>query len=139
MNKLLACFSLFLFVGFSGSASADAPQEIAGATTVDAEALIEMIMSVDGLIVVDARVPGDYDAAHIEGAYNLVSSDANAETLAAILPTADTPVVFYCNGLSCGRAAEAVDAALAAGYSNVHYFARGMEEWNDLGLPVITN
>lgn len=139
MSRLVAFLSFVLFVGFAGGASADAPTEIPGATTVNAESLIDMILSVDGLVVVDARMSSDFDAGHIEGALNLSSSDTNAESLAAIIPSTDTPVVFYCNGLSCGRASEAVGIALEAGYSNVYYYARGMEEWYDLGLPVITN
>ena len=56
--------------------------------------------------------------------------------LAEAVPAKDAPVLFYCNGLSCGRAANAAQKAVDWGYSNVYYYALGMDEWRELGLPL---
>ena len=50
----------------------------------------------------------------------------------------NTPVVMYCNGIKCGRAAKAVKAAIELGYTKVYYYALGMGEWKEKGLPVVS-
>ncbi|MGY6634534.1 MAG: rhodanese-like domain-containing protein [Alkalilacustris sp.] len=118
---------------------ADAPTHIDGATTVDADGVIALITDHPDLVILDNRREGDYAAGHIEGAVRLIDTDMTGpDVLAAHVPTTDTPVLFYCNGLACGRAANAVQMAVGWGYGNVHYYALGMEEWSTLGLPVVT-
>ena len=120
-------------------ALADAPMNIDGATTVDAEAIIDLIGGTADLVILDNRREADFAAGHIEGAIRLIDDDITGpDVLAGVIPSTDTPVLFYCNGLACGRAAAAVEMAVGWGYSNVHYYALGMQEWNDLGLPVVT-
>ena len=123
----------------AGPVLADAPMTIDGASTVDAEGVIALITDRADLVILDNRREGDYAAGHIEGAIRLIDTDITApEVLAGVVPGTDTPVLFYCNGLSCGRAANAVAIAVGWGYSDVHYYALGMEEWSMLGLPVVT-
>lgn len=130
--------SMTLGLGLLGSAAlADAPLAIAGATTVDAEGVIALITNAPGLVILDNRRESDYAAGHVEGAVRLIDTDITGpDVLAAHAGASDTPLLFYCNGLSCGRAANAVQKAVEWGYSNVHYYALGMSEWNELGLPV---
>lgn len=131
------CFAAGL--AFSAHAG-EAPMEIPGATTVDAEGVIALIESTPDLVILDNRSVADYDAGHIEGAIRLIDTDINgAADLAAHVPSMDAPVLFYCNGLSCGRAANATEMAIDYGYTNVSYYALGMTEWRDLGLPLVTN
>lgn len=126
-------------IGASG-AYADAPVSINGAHTVNAEGVIELIMNTPGLVILDTRRESDYAAGHIEGAVRLIDTDITGpDVLAAHAGTTGSPLLFYCNGLSCGRAANAVQMAVEWGYSNVHYYALGMSEWNELGLPVVAN
>lgn len=121
------------------ASAADAPQTIAGATTVDANGVIDLIGAEAGLVILDNRREGDFAAGHIEGAVRLIDTDITGpEVLAEHVPSLDAPVLFYCNGLSCGRAAAAVEMAVGWGYTAVHYYALGMTEWNELGLPVAT-
>lgn len=126
-------------VSLASAALADAPMQIDGATTVDAEGVIALITDRPDLVILDNRREGDFAAGHIEGAIRLIDTDITGpEVLAGVVPGPDTPVLFYCNGLSCGRAANAVEMAVGWGYSGVHYYALGMTEWAELGLPVIT-
>jgi rhodanese-related sulfurtransferase len=67
----------------------------------------------------------------------LIDTEMTEETLAKVVPSKDTPVLFYCNGVKCGRAAKAVEKAVAWGYTKVHYYALGMEEWTRKRLPLI--
>ncbi|MEX2630335.1 MAG: rhodanese-like domain-containing protein [Tistlia sp.] len=134
LKLALAALAVTLFASLP--AHADAPVEIPGATTVDADGVIALFDQHPDLIVLDNRKEKDFSAGHIEGAERLVDTDVNADTLAAVLPSKDAPVLMYCNGLKCGRAANAVQSALGLGYSKVYYYAKGMEEWNAKGLPV---
>lgn len=129
--------ALFATVG----ARADlAPMEIDGATTVDAEAIIDLITNQADLVILDNRREGDFNAGHIEGAVRLIDTDVTGpDVLEMYIPSPDTPVLMYCNGLACGRAANVVQMAVDWGYSNVYYYALGMEEWNELGLPLVSN
>ena len=137
-----SALSIALAFGFLAApiAHANAPETLPGATTVDAEGVIELIMNTPDLVILDNRREGDYAAGHIEGAIRLIDDDiTGVDVLVAHGVNADTPVLFYCNGLSCGRAAEAAQMAIGWGYSNVYYYALGMSEWNSLGLPVVSH
>ena len=143
MNKFLmtltgAVMAATIIVMPSMAEKKDAPSEIAGATTVDAERVIEIIDEMDDLVLIDARKAKDFIAGHIDGSINIVSTDVNADTLGAALAAKDTPVLFYCNGVKCGRSSVASTAAVAAGYTNVFYYWKGMGEWKEQGLPVVT-
>ena len=136
----LTSFLMFtiLLVGTGAPARAqDAPTTIAGATTVQAQQIIDLIAKEPGLVLLDNRKPEDFAAGHIEGAVRLIDTDITADALAKHAKTKDTPIVFYCNGLKCGRAAKATVMAIEHGYQRVFYYALGMDEWNKLGLPVV--
>jgi len=110
---------------------------IAGATTVTGQQVIDLVTKNPDLVILDNRQPADFDAGHIEGAVRLLDTDTNAETLAKHVKSKDAAVLFYCNGLKCGRAAKAAEVAVKLGYAKVHYYALGMEEWRKLGLPTV--
>ncbi len=131
------CVAAVVSIGLMPAAHADAPLEIGGAKTVDAAAVIELVQSNASLVIVDTRKEADFNAGHIQGAVRLIDTDMTSpDVLAKVVPAKDTPVLFYCNGLKCGRAAAASKLAVEWGYSNVHYYAKGMEEWRAEGLPV---
>ena len=118
--------------------AATAPMEIKGAKTVDADKVIALIDAQKTLVIIDNRRAEDFDAGHIEGAKRVLDTDLTAAKLAGMAPQKDRPLLFYCNGLACGRAAKAVEMALGWGYTNVHYYALGMDEWKKLQLPLAT-
>jgi rhodanese-related sulfurtransferase len=120
------------------AAAATAPMEIKGAKTVDADKVIALIDAQKTLVIIDNRRAEDFDAGHIEGAKRVLDTDLTAAKLAGMAPQKDRPLLFYCNGLACGRAAKAVEMALGWGYTNVHYYALGMDEWKKLQLPLAT-
>ena len=140
MYKLIITVIGFaLTLGFAPNALADgAPMEIKGAKTVNADTVIELIQKTDNLIIIDNRSPADYEAGHIEGSTRLIDTDITSEAaIAQHVKSKDTPVLFYCNGLKCGRAANAVVKATEWGYQNVYYYALGLEEWKQRELPLV--
>jgi rhodanese-related sulfurtransferase len=116
----------------------DAPMEIKGARTLNADGVIELIRTTGNVVIVDSRSAADYDAGHIEGAVRLIDTDMTGEAvLARHVKAKSTPVLFYCNGLKCGRAAKAAAKAVEWGYTNVHYYALGLTEWRQRKLPLV--
>ena len=140
MQKIASIIlSLTLLVFLSQSALAekkDAPTSIDGTTLVNAEKIIDLVESLDDLIIIDARTVSDYDKGHIPDSVRLVNTETNADSLAKILPAKDAPVLFYCNGAKCGRSVESCKIAVADGYSNVYWFRGGIQEWEAKGFPV---
>ena len=127
-----------LLVGLAAPVSAqDAPLEIKGATTVNAQQIFALIDKHAKLVILDNRKEEDFAAGHIEGAIRLIDTDVSAETLAKYIAAKDTPVLFYCNGVKCGRAAKATEKAVQLGYTTVFYYALGMDEWNKEKLPLV--
>jgi rhodanese-related sulfurtransferase len=134
-NSLLALVTLLSFGAVA--AAQDAPMEIAGARTVDAKQIFELVSKSSSMVILDNRKPEDFAAGHLEGAIRLIDTDVTPETLAKYVATKDTPVLFYCNGVKCGRAAKATQKAVELGYSKVYYYALGMDEWNAERLPLV--
>jgi rhodanese-related sulfurtransferase len=118
------------------AAAQDAPMQIAGATTVDAKQIFDLVGKMPNMVILDNRKPEDFTAGHMEGAIRLIDTDVSAETLAKNIPSKDAPVLFYCNGVKCGRAAKATEKAVELGYTKVYYYALGMDEWNSQRLPL---
>ena len=83
--------------------------------------------------LLDVRTPGEFDAEHIAGAYN-VPLDLLGEHGAEIRATIADPVVLVCR--SGQRARRAEQALRAAGMSNLHVLDGGMIAWTAAALPV---
>lgn len=126
-----------LLVLAAPAAAQDAPTQIKGAVTVNAQQIIELITKTPDIVILDNRKQEDFAAGHIEGAVRLIDTDVTPDALAKAIKAKDAPVLFYCNGLKCGRAAKAAEKAIELGYQKVYYYALGMDEWNKQGLPVV--
>lgn len=134
ITRRLAALGLLLCATLP--AYAQAPMQVAGATTVDAQKILALVEAKPDLAIVDTRRAEDFNAGHLDGAVRLLDTDVTAETLAKIVKAKAVPVLFYCNGTKCGRAAKATETAIGLGYTQVYYYALGMEEWNALNLPL---
>jgi rhodanese-related sulfurtransferase len=86
------------------------------------------------LRLLDVRTPGEYEAEHIHGAYN-VPLDTLGEHGAEIQANVTGPVVLVCQ--SGQRARRAEDVLQRTGMANVHVLDGGMNGWLAAGLPVI--
>ena len=113
----------------------DAPMHINGAITVNAREIFDLVNKISNLVIIDNRKEEDYAAGHLDGAIRLIDTDVSAETLAKHIPDKSSPVLFYCNGTKCGRAAKATEKAIELGYTKVYYYALGMDEWHKMELP----
>jgi rhodanese-related sulfurtransferase len=83
--------------------------------------------------LLDVRTPGEYEALHIPGAYN-VPLDTLGEHAAGIRAHVDEPVVLVCQ--SGARARRAEEALRAAGMPQLHVLDGGINGWLAAGRPV---
>jgi len=82
--------------------------------------------------LLDVRTPGEFENAHISGAYN-VPLDLLGEH-AKDVRMAPGPVVLICQ--SGQRASRAESLLRGAGLANVHVLEGGMKDWQARGMPV---
>lgn len=139
MNALLKKISVALFsvaMVTAVQAAEDVPDSVPGTTKISAEQLIELVQGHPDMVIIDARKGSDRDKGFIEGSKHLVNTDTTPETLAKVAPNKAAPVVFFCNGVKCGRSVDSAKLALKAGYSKVYWFRGGWEEWTQKGFPV---
>jgi rhodanese-related sulfurtransferase len=113
------------------------PATIEGAVTIDAEQVIEMVVQHPDTVLIDSRVGIDRADGYIEGSVHLVDTKTDCDSLAGLIGTRMTPVIFYCNGVRCDRSGRAVGVAVGCGYRKVYWFRGGIEEWRTKEFPLI--
>lgn len=132
-------FFISVFLIASGTALAEnkSPDFIDGTTRVTAEQVVELVTNTPELVVIDARKTSDRDeAGWIEGSIGLPNYDTNEDSLKKHIASKSTPVLFYCNGVKCGRSVESSKKAVSLGYEKIYWFRGGWEEWMQKGMPV---
>jgi rhodanese-related sulfurtransferase len=85
-----------------------------------------------GARLLDVRTPGEYESAHIAGAYN-VPLDTLGEHAREVRSVRD-PVILVCQSGQRARLAE--EALRQAGMPNLHVLHGGMNGWVAAGMPV---
>ncbi|HFE32620.1 MAG TPA: rhodanese-like domain-containing protein [Gammaproteobacteria bacterium] len=113
------------------------PAHIAGSTVVNAEQLIELANDTPSLIIIDSRIRGDRKQGYIETSLSLPNVETDCGSLARLIPDKTSPVLFYCNGVKCGRSGKAVKIAVDCGYHNIYWFRGGFQEWLAKGYPYL--
>ncbi|MGO4443733.1 rhodanese-like domain-containing protein [Mycobacterium sp. 2YAF39] len=103
------------------------------ATTIDSQDLSDRLGAPVPPRVLDVRTPGEFETAHIAGAYN-VPLDLLREHRDEIIKHLDDEVVLVCR--SGQRAAQADEALRAAGLGNVHILEGGIAAWEAKGFAV---
>ncbi|MEU1811945.1 rhodanese-like domain-containing protein [Micromonospora aurantiaca (nom. illeg.)] len=101
--------------------------------TIDAAALRELIAAGRTPRMLDVRTPGEFEAAHIPGAYN-VPLDLLREHRAELRSHLDEDVVLICrSGVRAGQAGQALGTV---GLPNVKVLDGGMLAWQATNAPV---
>jgi rhodanese-related sulfurtransferase len=95
--------------------------------------LVEMLASEPRTRLLDVRTPGEYEAVHIRGAYN-VPLDQLGEHGEEIRANVTDPVVLICQ--SGARARKAEEALNQCSMTNLHVLDGGVNGWVAAGEPV---
>jgi rhodanese-related sulfurtransferase len=101
--------------------------------TIDSQYLRDLLGSATPPRVLDVRTPGEFETAHIAGAYN-VPLDLLREHRDEIIKHLDEDVVLVCR--SGQRATAAEETLRSAGLSNVHILDGGITAWEAKGFAV---
>jgi rhodanese-related sulfurtransferase len=106
-------------------------------TLIGPEELKALIDSrADTFVVIDARNPEEYQEVHIPGSINVPQKKFDAYK--HLLPAdKNKPLVFYCNGVKCGKSNKAAKRAAEAGYTHIQVFAQGMPVWEEMNYPIV--
>ncbi|MEN8142325.1 MAG: transglutaminase domain-containing protein, partial [Thermodesulfobacteriota bacterium] len=102
---------------------------------IDTDSLKGLLDRGSEISVFDARNPEEYQEVHIRGAGSLPQKKFD-EFIHLLPKDKSQPVVFYCNGVKCGKSKKAAKMALALGYENVLVYAEGMPVWEEKGMPI---
>lgn len=101
--------------------------------TIDTPELRQLRLDDPEVRLLDVRTPGEFQSAHIEGAYNvpLDQLGEHVEELARL----HHPIVVVCQ--SGARASKAADRLAAAGKVNLRLLTGGMNAWQAAGGEVM--
>lgn len=114
-----------------------APRHIAGATVVDAAGVLRLAQEHPEVVIIDARMRLDRRQGYLQGSVSLPDVETDCDALAEVVPAISHPVLFYCNGIHCGRSAVSARIAIGCGYSQVYWFREGFEAWKMARLPYV--
>ncbi len=104
--------------------------------TVTADQLLRKIEDGDDFVLVDALAPMVYAHSHLPGAINLPPAAIDQDGIARRIPDRNAQIVVYCANPDCEDSVETAQRLQALGYTNVHHYPGGKDEWRDLGLPL---
>ena len=113
------------------------PVQIAGVTTVDADQVIELLLSDNPPLLIDARIKQDRDYGYIESSISLPDIETNCDTLIKISPDKNQHLMFYCNGIQCGRSVVSIKVARSCGHHKLSWFREGFSQWKEKGYQYI--
>ena len=85
--------------------------------------------------IVEALGPMYYDDAHLPGARNL-PHDRVDELAAEVLPDKSAFIIVYCSNTACQNSVVASRRLVDLGYTNVHEYVEGKQDWIEAGLPI---
>lgn len=102
----------------------------------------ELLAAVDSgqVQIVDARSDMDFAMGHVPGAVSIPSWEIGDELdmLASKLDRR-SPVVVYCDGLSCGKSTIMAKKLIAIGFRNVKVYTDGLDGWLSAGRDLEAN
>ena len=104
--------------------------------TISAEELRRKLDAGENFVLVDALAPMVYAHSHLPGAINLPPTGVDSTRLARRIPDRDTEVVVYCSNPSCEDSVVTARRLEELGYTNVHHYPDGKDEWRELGFPL---
>jgi rhodanese-related sulfurtransferase len=113
------------------------PEQITGVNTVNAEQAIEILVSDEPPLLIDARIKEDRNHGHIESSISLPDAETNCHSLKKITADKKQHLMFYCNAMRSSAASVKIDQS--CGYHNLSWFKGGFAKWKIKGYPYIKN
>lgn len=121
----------------TGQETVITPEQIPGIIRVEAEDLLSLVEQEKKLVIIDSRIRMDRRQGYIEGSLSLPDNETSCAALERVLSNRERPVLFYCNGVHCGRSGVAAGIALKCGYTRLYWYRNGFEDWKQKGYPFL--
>ena len=136
--KMFRCVALLLLMVSLSAVCPAAEKNKDGIAVISGEQLKALVESkAPGLVLIDARTPPEYQEAHILNAINIPLPVLEKD--GTVLKAAkDAHLVFYCNGVKCGKSGKSALIARSLGYTDISVYADGMPVWEEKGYPLYT-
>lgn len=148
-TSLFSWIVLCVGIALNTAAASDkaTPTELPGGHIITAEE-VQVLLGQEGIYLADCRSPFNYGKGHLPGARSLEyqlnyhKDGTGADTaekridINALPENKKTILIFYSHGITGWKSYRAAKAAIAAGYSQVHWFRGGVEAWNSAGHPL---
>lgn len=115
------------------------PESIAGIHTITTETLVAALTSDKPPLLIDARIKKDRDYGYIENSTSLPDIQTNCKSLKKITANKEQQLIFYCNGVQCGRSAVSIKVARSCGYQHLSWYKGGFAEWKEQGYQYEIN
>jgi rhodanese-related sulfurtransferase len=134
-RKIVRIFLLagILLMAAALSSARGAETEFRVITTDQLKAMIE---EKKDFLLIDARTKKEYQEAHIVGALSI--PEKSFEELLSLLPAdKNSLMVFYCNGVKCGKSKKVAKKADAIGYKNILIYGEGFPVWEEMGNKIV--
>ena len=122
-----------LLIAAAHSSARGAETEFKVITTDQLKAMIEQKKEI---LLIDARTKEEYQEAHIDNALSIPENKFEEST--SLLPAdKNRLMVFYCNGVKCGKSKKAAKKADAMGYKNILVYGEGFPVWEEKGHKIV--
>lgn len=108
-----------------------------GFPIVTSEQLKGLLDSKEKIVLIDARTAQEYQEAHIRTAISIPLSALEKDAALLTAPK-NARLLFYCNGVKCGKSGKSALIAKSQGYTNISIYADGMPVWEEKGYPLYT-
>ena len=135
MKELKRAITLFLGILLLCWTNVAAESGSAGYGVINTEDLKKSIDEGVEMTIVDARNPEEFQEVHIKGAISIPVKQWD-KYVSRLPSEKGAKIIFYCNGVKCGKSKKAAQKALAIGYENIQVYAEGMPVWEEKGLPI---
>ena len=87
------------------------------------------------VVLVETLRTEHFEQGHLPGAVHLHMDDVD-ERAGELLPDRDAMIVTYCSNTACANSGVVAAKLAKLGYSNVHRYEAGKQDWEEAGLPL---
>jgi len=135
VRRLKVFLTLVVFFALGSRAgTADTPQPFEIMTTAQLQAVMQS--KPYKFLIIDSRNPEEFQDVHLPGAVNIPEKKFD-EHVGQLPADKETRLIFYCNGLKCGKSKRSATKASTLGYRYLFVYEEGMPVWEEAGLPIV--
>jgi rhodanese-related sulfurtransferase len=105
-----------------------------GVTSIEIPDLQGLMKRKEKIFLIDSRPASRFAESHLPGAISIPSGDM-VRLLPKLPPDKNSPLIFYCDGVTCNMSSKSAGQAAKAGYTNVKILFAGIRGWIKAGYP----